>query len=187
MDRPVIYDATTLRNFAVVDRLDICKEYSGVSQLPRWTEEVCNEITQGAASLDIACGRVCLAAWLGPPVCPEEDDLERIVELQIALSDPSDSLGRNAGEAESIFFAEVLGVAFATDDNWAFQFAASRQTLGPTRVIDTVGILTAAVKANAMSAAEAARVCTDIRSAGRHLRRRHPTPIRPDYFDVKAP
>lgn len=187
MNRPAIYDATTLRNFAAVDRLDICENYSGASEMPRWTEEVSEEITRGAASLDIACGKVCLASWLGAPVCPKEDDLETIVELQIALSDPSDSRYRNAGEAESIYFAEALGADFATDDNWAFQFAASRQTLGLTRVIDTVDILAATVQANDMSATEAAQVCNDIRSVGRQLRRRHPTPIRAEYFDIKGP
>lgn len=86
-ERRVIYDATTLRNFAAIDRLDICRDFSGLCPPPRWSQEVCDEITREAENLDIACGKVCLASWLGPPIGPTTADLAGVYALQVALGD----------------------------------------------------------------------------------------------------
>ena len=179
--RPTIYDATTLRNFGTIGRLDLCQIFSENTALPRWTSEVCEEITRAAEELDEACGRVYLATWLGEPVCPTDHDLIGIIDLQIELGDGPN---RNAGEAESMYFAEKLGYVFATDDNAAYRFAASRPALGLERVIDTVDILTAVVRGNVLSCEDAAALCSDMRAAGRSLRRRHPWPLEPRYFQT---
>jgi len=129
---------------------------------------------------------VCLASWLGPPIGPATTDLAEIYALQVALGNGLEPPTGNAGEAESIYFAESLGAIFATDDNAAYLLAASRRTLGLGRVVDSVGILLATVQAELMTPDDAAQVCSDIRRAGRRLRRTHPFPVEPGYFNLKS-
>ena len=183
-ERRVIYDATTLRNFAAIDRLDICRDFSGLCPPPRWSQEVCDEITREAENLDIACGKVCLASWLGPPIGPTTADLAGVYALQVALGDGREPHAETLERLNRSILPRALPQSYATDDNAAYVFAASRALLGLSRVIDTVGILLANVQANAMTPAEAAEVCGDIRNAGRHLRRTHPADIKSDYFPV---
>jgi hypothetical protein len=139
------------------------------------------ELLRAATAGELDADRVLREDWLGDPVEPDEDDMLPIVSLQIAIGgDPQ----RNAGEAETIYFAERLGGSIVTDDNAAYQFAASRPTLGRDRVLDTIRILTDLVTAEVISPEDAVTLCREMRSAGRNLRRTHPISLTPRYFRV---
>ena len=85
--RPHLYDATTLRTLATVERLDLLELAHGECPEPRWTEEVREEVLQAAEDGDLASDRVLRCAWLGDPVCPEVRQLAEIYRLQVALGD----------------------------------------------------------------------------------------------------
>lgn len=177
---PVLFDAVTLRHLSVCGHLSTCQVIHGARPLPRWTGEVKHEI-ELAASLGFAgCGAILSQTWLGAPQTPSLTDLVGIVRLQIALNGGGHSLTDNGGEAESIYYAQLLGGIFATDDNAAYAFAARR--LGAVRVIDTVDILRSGVAAGALTSADALKAATDIRAVGRHLRRVHPDTLSDAYF-----
>ena len=142
--------------------------------LPRWTDAVSAEIGQGVRLGLDDCLSVQECAWLGAPIEPDVSDLGSILDLRRALSEGSASAG-NAGEAESIYFAQRLGGAFATDDALAFDFACRR--LGRDHVMDTIDLLHHAVRERIITAHEAADCACRITDVGRHLRRgRDPSP-----------
>lgn len=181
MYMPVLHDAVTLRHFATARRLDILEARHGSLPGPRWTEAVFGEIWAANELGHEGCFAVLeqrwLGSWQGPTDSTEQLAIQR---LRIKLGGSVVDLA-HAGEAESIFFAEKLNGALATDDGPAYAFAVRR--LGAERVVDTVDILRTAVSLDEISAAEAVAVCDAIRSNGRHLRPTHPDDIGDDYFD----
>jgi hypothetical protein len=180
MPRSLIYDAVTLLNFAVIRRLDILEERHSYRPEPRWTEAVKGEIEQGALMGLPECHLILDASWLGKPVEPNHDDLGRILPIWIGLNDGKSPPIDHAGEAESIYFAERLEAAFATDDNEAHLFASRRPMV--RHVIDTVDILRDSVAAHELPEVEASSVVASMRAAGRSLRRTHPPTIDGTYF-----
>jgi hypothetical protein len=143
---------------------------------------VADEVEQGAAIGYAHAGRVRAAGWLGDPREPTAAELKAVFAIHVGLNEGRRPPVDHVGEAESIYFADKLGATFATDDNEAFDFARNR--LGAARVLDTVSILRDAVAMGEMRANEAAGIAESIRSAGRHLRRLHPTPAPAAYFDA---
>ena len=176
---PILHDAVTLRHFACVAQLPLCERRHGAAAEPRWTSEVRAEVSNGRWEQP-SCADVLAAAWLGEPIEPEIDDLEGIFKLQVALNRGRTPPTGDKGEAESIFFAERLGGRFMTDDNAAYDFAKKR--LGSARVFDTVRMLQEAAADGELSAREAVNIVEGIRSAGRHLRRTHPSPMHVGHF-----
>jgi hypothetical protein len=171
---PMLFDAVTLRHFGVAEALDVCRQLTQDRDPPCWSDAVSNEIAEGVRLGFDECVSVQECAWLGPPIEPDVLDLGSIARLQRALSVGSGSDG-NAGEAESIYFAERLGGVFATDDGVAFDFACRR--LGRDHVVDTVDLLRRAVSDGVINSREAADCAARVTDSGRHLRRgRNPYP-----------
>lgn len=166
-----LYDAVTLRHFAVAGRLDILETRHGHLAPPRWTEAVQTEIAAGAG-WDPSCRTVLTHPWLDEPVVPQTADQAPIMAIWIGLNDGRRPPTAHAGEAESIYFADKLSGAFVTDDNAAYDFAQRR--LGIGQVLDTVSVLDEAVAMGELSVAEAIGVTESIRAAGRFLRGVHP-------------
>jgi hypothetical protein len=165
---PMLFDAVTLRHFAAAEALDVCRRLVEDRDPPRWTDAVSAEIAAGLSLGIDECVSVQECAWLGAPIEPEVLDLASIVRLQRALSESSAAQG-NAGEAESIYFAERLGALFATDDGLAFDLACRR--LGCDHVVDTVDLLKQAVAESIITSQEAADYAARVTDSGRHLRR----------------
>ncbi len=171
---PLLFDAVTLRHFGIAEALDTCRQLTDYRDFPRWTDAVSGEIAEGVRLGFDECISVQECAWLGAPVEPDVLDLGSIARLQRALSAGAASDG-NAGEAESIYFAERLGGVFATDDGVAFDFACRR--LGRDHVVDTVDLLRQAVSEGIITSHEAADYAARVTDSGRHLRRgRNPHP-----------
>src|SRR5262245_42100332 len=139
MQAPLLYDAVTLRHFAAVNRLDICELSSRPLAGPRWSEAVRDEIERHANRGIAECAAILTSVWLSHPIAPSSSDLLPIAKLQTALGGVGRLAGDDAGEAESIYFAQKYEGSVATDDSAAFDFAVRR--LGAERVIDSVGIL----------------------------------------------
>lgn len=168
---PWMFDTVTLRHFGAAEGLELCRELCDHREPPRWTHAVSVEIAEGVRLGMDECLSVQECAWLGAPIEPDVLDLGSIVRLQRALSDTTGPAG-NAGEAESIYFAERLGGVFATDDGVAFDFACRR--LGRDHVLDTIDILNEAVRGGIASPTEAAELAGRVTDSGRHLRRGRP-------------
>jgi len=177
----MLFDAVTLRHFGASEALDVCRELTSPREHPRWTDAVSREIAAGGRLNLDECLAVQECAWLGIPIEPDVLDLGSILRLQRALSDSTTARG-NAGEAESIYFAERLGGIFATDDGVAFDFACRR--LGRDHVVDTVDVLLQAVRGGIVSPHEAADFAGRISDSGRHLRRGRPSHPGWTYFEV---
>ena len=180
MPDPILHDAVTLNHFAACGMLPVCELLHASCPTPRWTEAVKAELTRGARRGIPHCSAVLSEAWLGTPVVPSAADQHAIYRLRVALNGSPFPPLADAGEAESIFFADQLGGLLATDDNEAYDFATRR--LGSGRVIDTVDILRTAVRGGHLIASDAVRAATAIRVAGRHLRRVHPVTLTDSYF-----
>ncbi len=180
MADPLLHDAVTLRHFATCQLLPLCASLHSTLPLPRWTEAVHDEVQRGAAIGRQDCAAILTEWWLGTPIIPSVRDQRGIYRIQVALNGSPHPPNEDAGEAESIFFAEHLDGVFATDDNAAYAFAERR--LGIGRVLDTVDILRAAVRGGHATPADAVRAATAIRKAGRHLRRVHPATLTESYF-----
>ncbi len=180
MPGPVLYDTVTLRHFAIIRRLDICEELHHSRPAPRWTDEVCNEITRASGRREPGCSDILSASWLGSPVVPSASDLLPIYKIQIGLNGGRVPPTGDLGEAESLHFAEQYSGILATDDAGAFDFAQRR--LGAHRVIDSIRILQEAVVEGILAAADAANLANQIRASGRFLRPGHPPTFRPGHF-----
>lgn len=179
MPGPALYDAVTLRHFAVAGRLDILVSRHSHLPVPRWTEAVHGEI-EAAAGFDVAARAVLDTAWLGDPIAPGATDQPPIMSIWIGLNEGRRPPTAHAGEAESIYFAGKLTGVFVTDDNAAYDFASRR--LGPAQVFDSVSVLQDAVAMGELSTAEAIGVTESIRAAGRYLRNVHPDRFTPSDF-----
>jgi hypothetical protein len=160
---PALYDTTTLRNFGAIDRLDLCAVFHEDRPEPCWCEAVKEE--------------------LGEPASPQTEELSDIVALQIAIGGDRQ---HNAGEAETIYFAEKVGGGVITDDATAYYFVSSRPALGSAMAMDTVRILTDLVTAERLASEEAVRICEAMKAAGRKLRKGHPV-LTAAYFEVVTP
>jgi hypothetical protein len=143
-------------------------------------EAVYGEVQRGALLGNAECTSVLSQQWLGTAVVPSPSDQAGIFRIWVALNGGLRPPVGNAGEAQSIYFAEQLGGMFATDDNVAYAFAERR--LGIGRVLDTVDVLRAGVRDGHIDAANAVRAVRAIRSSGRHLRRVHPSIVTESYF-----
>lgn len=178
---PLLYDAVTLRHFAVAEELELCRILHDDRPPPRWTQAVADEIDRGAAVGGDGCMAVQAFTWLGAPFTDFDlQDVAEIQRLRIGLSGGPSDRARHAGEAESLHVAEKLGGSIATDDGPAYDFAVRR--LGPDRVRDTVDILREAVRRGERTRDEAAAIAALITDSGRHLRRPHPRYPDPEYF-----
>lgn len=182
MAEAVLFDAVTLRHFAAAGRLDLCEAYCRARPLPRWTQEVHDEIESALNAGVYHCRRILEAEWLDEPFYPLNADLRPIYEIKVALNDGESYPIEHGGEAESIHVAEKVGGIFATDDNAAYDFATRRPTLGIGRVIDTVDILRSCVASDDARSQDAVSVVRAIQDAQRDLRRCHPVEATADYF-----
>jgi len=180
MAYPLLHDAVTLRHFATCQLLSLCEAMHSPRPTPRWVEAVYSEVQRGAVLGYAECALVLSQQWLGTAVAPSPSDQGGIFKIWVALNGGLRPPVDNAGEAQSIYFAEQLGAMFATDDNVAYAFAERR--LGIGRVLDTVEVLRAGVRDGHISAADAVRAVRAIRSNGRRLRRVHPSIVTESYF-----
>lgn len=180
---PVLYDAVTLRHFAVISRIDIVKNRHKNRPEPRWTEGVYLEIKRAAVQTTY-CTAILQEPWLGVPVNPTEVEAKEIYLIQTALKSPGDPLQAHLGEAQSIYFAKKLRGQFATDDNAAYKLAEQQSFLGSANVIDSIDILREAVALYEITAKDADQIANDIEANGRHLRRIHSQPRGPNYFSI---
>jgi hypothetical protein len=93
-----IVDACTLKNFSVVDRMDVLEAY--ISGRARWTEAIAREAGRlGLPPLD----------WLGPAMSPGEDiaALIGVDEIRRGLgATRADPATLHLGEAEAIYVLE---------------------------------------------------------------------------------
>ena len=177
---PLLYDAVTLRHFSACQSLALCELIHSPLGGPHWVEEVKNEIERADALGISGCSDILAQRWLGAPVTPSLHDQAGIVRIWIALNNGRRPPVDHAGEAQSIYFAQLSGGTFATDDNAAYDFASRK--LGQGRAIDTVDILRDAVSAGHITAAEAVTAAVYVRRAGRYLRRVHPMTLTESYF-----
>ncbi len=178
---PRLYDAVTLRHFAVAEELDLCRVLHEDLPTPCWTQAVADEIAEGAALGEDDCLAIQECAWLGEPFT--QLDLRDVLEVQrlrIALSGVSKGPVSHAGEAETLYVTEKLGGSIVTDDGPAHDFASRR--LGSKRVWDTIDILRDAVRRDERTPNQAAEIAAIVTASGRHLRRPHPRYPDPDYF-----
>jgi predicted nucleic acid-binding protein len=113
-------------------------------------------------------------SWLGEPVESVSDQVE-IFAIRTALASVGDHPIEHLGEAHTIWIAQQSGAMFATDDGTAFAYASQR--LGPSCVVDTVGLLRRGIASGCLAADEAVAVVARMRSEGRILRRVHPLPL----------
>lgn len=135
----VLFDANTLENFAVVDRLDLLRICYG--ERAAWAEAVHFEIRMGVQS-ESRLRRVLSQAWLGEPIPIEGAEAILAVELirrgvgGVVAARPTQHLG----EAQTIVLLEnsYQGSVFITDDRPAAHFARRRgiRTLDSAQVLN---------------------------------------------------
>lgn len=180
MPTSILYDTVTLRHFAVCNRLDILERVSSMRPSPCWVEAVHGEVywvaTRQPRPQRRHCTYILSQAWLGSPHEPQAEDLHEIFSIRTALdSGQGGNPNEHLGEAQTIYFAEMLGAIVATDDGPAYAYAERR--LGEGSVVDTVGLLRIAVTSRYLTATDAAGLVSEMRAAGRALRAVHPTPL----------
>lgn len=177
--RRVFIDAVTLNHFASVGNLDLLRRCCRIYLPPLWVEEVCHEVLHEANPFRdvIRAG----SDWLGDPQVPVTEDLRGIVRLQIGLNGGEAEVTSHLGEAQSIYFARVLGADFITDDGPAFDFA--QQQLGVGRVRDTIDLLRGAVAMDDLTAAAAAELANEVLDNDRWFRSGRPTNLDERFFE----
>ncbi len=178
----VLHDTVTLRHFAAVERNNILEKRHADKPEPRWSDTVQHEIADAAKHGTKHCDDILQWEWLGEPACPDANEMKKVHQIRIALAKLDDPSHAHLGEAESIFYAEKTGGQLATDDAAAYEFAKTRSTLGPGRVIDSITILRAAVADGDITADDAAQVAEAIEAAGRFFRPEHRRPRNASYF-----
>jgi hypothetical protein len=115
-----IVDACTLKNFAVVGRLDVLEKR--FTQRARWTPAIQREAGRlGVPPID----------WLGSAISADDDiaTLLGVEELRRGLgATQTDPATLHPGEAEAIYFLETYHRtwAFISDDRPAVDFALKR-------------------------------------------------------------
>jgi hypothetical protein len=135
---PVLFDANTLENFAVVDRLDLLQICYG--DRAGWAEAVQFEIRMGVQS-EVRLHRILSQSWLGEPIPVEGVAAILAVELirrgvgGVVASRPTPHLG----EAQTVFLLETSyhGGIFITGDRPAAHFARRRKI----RTLDSAQVL----------------------------------------------
>ncbi len=119
----VFFDACTLQNFAVVDRLDLLeKRFAGRAG---WTEGTAFEIRRGVREVP-TLAPLLNAVWLGTPISvgdlpPEKQQVDRI---RRAIGGGNARPLEHLGEAQVIHhLLQKPGAVFATDDRLAAHYA----------------------------------------------------------------
>ncbi|MGH8527029.1 MAG: hypothetical protein ACREXY_23340 [Gammaproteobacteria bacterium] len=162
----VFFDANTLINFAVIDRLDILgRRYEGCAA---WTDGVQFEVKRGVQS-DRRIQRVLDVPWLGSPVEIEGvADLTRVELLRACLSGSSSRPTKHLGEAQTIFLLETSyeSSIFITDDRPAADFARRRGL----SVMDSVDVLRECYWKGEVGCPEAYDLLVEISHQGRGVR-----------------
>ncbi|WP_123798652.1 hypothetical protein [Amycolatopsis keratiniphila] len=125
---PVLFDANTLINFAVVGRLDLLGDHYG--HRAKWTETVRLELHRGRHA-EPKIEDILNASWLGKPVevSGSPSALLQIDLIRRALGGTDAKPFQHLGEAEIIYYIETVnpGTLFVTDDRPALDFAKRRQ------------------------------------------------------------
>jgi hypothetical protein len=178
MAQPRLVDAVTLRHFGVVNRMEVLGARLVDCPQPRWTDAVRDEILEHMDEDD--CSAVLAADFLGSPYRIPMNKLSEVFRIRKGISDEDGDSARHLGEAETIWVADHVNGTVLTDDFDAYHTA--EKLLGSNRVMDTVAILSEAVKADEIDTNEAKQIFDGIRNSGRHIRPGHPPTVTADYF-----
>lgn len=160
------FDANTLINFAVIDRLDILERHYG--GCATWTDGVQFEIKRGV-QFDQRIQRVLDVPWLGSPIEIEGVvDLTRVELLRVCLSGSSSRPMKHLGEAQTIFLLETSHKSsfFITDDRPAADFARRRGL----SVMDSVDVLRECYRKGEVGCPEAYDLLVEISLQDRGVR-----------------
>jgi hypothetical protein len=155
-----IVDACTLKNFSVVDRMDVLEAY--FSGRARWTEAIAREAGRlGLPPLD----------WLGPAMSPGEDiaALIGVDEIRRGLgATRTDPATLHLGEAEAIYVLERYHPdwTFVSDDQPAIDFSRRRGL----SALDTEAVLTGCYENSQIGCPEAFDPLTSMAGMGRGVR-----------------
>lgn len=173
-----LVDSVTLQHFGAVDSLSVLQGFLDGSEPPYWTDAVKSEVLAG---LGIPrCDAVLSAAWLGVTAEVPSSEIAEIFKIQIALGGGGESGLDHLGEAESIHLADKTHGGVITDDNNAHDFVVRK--FGPSRAMDTIGVLRGCVKAGSMDPHEAKLLADAMTNAGRHFLAVHPKTLVIDDF-----
>ena len=155
-----IVDACTLKNFSVVDRMDVLVTY--FRRRARWTEAIAREAGRlGLPPLD----------WLGPAMSPGEDiaALIGVDEIRRGLgATRADPATLHLGEAEAIYVLERYHPdwTFVSDDQPAIDFARRRAL----SAMDTEEVLAGCYENGQIACPEAFDLITSMAGMGRGVR-----------------
>ena len=156
----VIVDACTLKNFSVVDRIDILEAY--FSGRAWWTEAIAREAGRlGLPPLD----------WPGPAMSPGDDiaALIGVDEIRRGLgATRADPATLHLGEAEAIYVLERSHPdwTFVSDDQPAIDFARRRGL----STLDTEAVLATCYEHGRIGCPEAFDLLTSMAGMGRGVR-----------------
>jgi predicted nucleic acid-binding protein len=162
-------DTTVLRNFAVVDRMELLREFLGARG--RWAQSVEAEV-QVAIGYEPRLSVVFDDAWFPTSIAADQPgELERVQTFrQVRLFGDPLKPREHLGESETFVLiqgrAEFHGSTFLTDDHEAYRVVGA---LG-VAVKDTVDVLKALVGWGTLTAQEAFRITVLMEDAGRELR-----------------
>lgn len=156
----VIVDACTLKNFAVVGRLDILEKRLG--QRARWTHAIQRE----AAKLQVP-----VIGWLDAAISVGDDiaTLLEVDKIRRSLgATRSDPATLHLGEAEAIYYLENEHPAwtFLSDDRPAIDFALRRGL----NAIDTLAVLADCYARDQVGCPEAFELVRQMAEAERGVR-----------------
>lgn len=159
----VLFDACTLENFAIVQRLDLLQVL--YAERSTWTDGVELEIRRGISDrphLQALTG----AVWLGDPVAADDPSaIQQIDRIRRALGGAVGAPTQHLGEAQSIYHIQTVEstAIFATDDRDAFHTARRRGL----RVMDTPDILRECYDAGILGCPDAYELLHKMAAAGR--------------------
>ena len=157
----VIIDASTLKDFAVVGRLDLIKErFHGRAH---WTETIQRETARlGVADTE----------WLGQPIEIGGDSVATIIQvmnIREALgARPTDPAGLHLGEAEVIHYLETSQPSWTlvSDDHPAVDFAQHRRL----SAVDTQQVVADCYESGQIGCPDAFELLLAMQVAGRGVR-----------------
>jgi predicted nucleic acid-binding protein len=164
----VFFDANTLMNFAIVNRLDLLEVHYGWRA--QWTETVRDEVQRGVAAVS-SYQQILDASWLPDPLeiqGTSMDDLHGVDALRRALGGLPANPTQHLGEAELIYYLERRrpdGI-FITDDRPARDLATRRQLLA----IDTATVLSECYSYGEVGCPEAYDLLVQMADLGRGVR-----------------
>jgi len=163
-------DTTVLCNFAAVQRLELLREYVGVSG--RWVQAVEAEVRNSAGTHPVLKS-IWVDGWLGKPIRlngkGEVERVQRFRRLQM-FGDAGKPL-QHLGESETFVAAkdrdDLAGSIVLTDDHDAHRVLARYGV--STR--DTLDVLQALVAVGSVTPGDGLRLCSAMADADRSLRR----------------